>query len=81
MRLRSKRSSLPRLYRSHFCPAAPLLAATQDDLKSVLDRLNVAAANFHSTSADFEFDSIQTDPIPDTDVQKGVVYYERKMAP
>jgi outer membrane lipoprotein-sorting protein len=58
------------------CRAA--LAATQDDLKSVLDRLNVAAANFHSTSADFEFDSIQTDPIPDTDVQKGVVYYERK---
>jgi outer membrane lipoprotein-sorting protein len=58
------------------CRAAE--AATQDDLKSVLDRLNAAALNFHSTSADFEFDSIQTDPIPDTDVQKGVVNYERK---
>jgi outer membrane lipoprotein-sorting protein len=58
------------------CRAAE--AETQDDLKSVLDRLNAAALNFHSTSADFEFDSIQTDPIPDTDVQKGVVNYERK---
>jgi outer membrane lipoprotein-sorting protein len=54
------------------------IAAPQDDLKSVLDRLNVSAANFRSTSADVEFDTIETDPIPDTDVQKGVVYYDRK---
>jgi outer membrane lipoprotein-sorting protein len=53
-----------------------LLAA--EDLQSVLHQLDVAAANFRTTAADFEFDSIQTDPIPDTDVQKGVVYYERK---
>ncbi|HEY1901410.1 MAG TPA: hypothetical protein VGG56_03205 [Terracidiphilus sp.] len=57
--------------------AAPSPAA-QDDLKSVLDRLNVSAANFRSTSADVEFDTIETDPVPDTDMQKGVVYYERK---
>jgi len=61
-----------------FIPARAVLAAPQDDLKSVLDRLNVAAANFHSTSADVEFDTIETEPVPDTDVQKGVVYYDRK---
>jgi outer membrane lipoprotein-sorting protein len=44
----------------------------------VLRKLDAAAANFHSTSADFEFDSVETDPIPDKDVQKGTVYYERK---
>jgi len=48
------------------------------DLESVLHRLDTAAANFHSTTADFEFVSVQTDPIPDKDVQKGTVYYERK---
>ncbi len=57
----------------------PLRAASAaDDLQSVLHRLDVAAAKFHTTTADFEFDSIQTDPIPDKDVQKGTVYYERK---
>jgi len=59
-------------------PGRAATAAPQDDLKSVLDRLNVSAANFHSTSADVEFDTIETDPVPDTDVQKGVVYYDRK---
>jgi outer membrane lipoprotein-sorting protein len=54
------------------------LAATQDDLKSVLERLNVSAAGFHSTSADVEFDNIETDPIPETDIQKGAVYYNRR---
>jgi outer membrane lipoprotein-sorting protein len=49
-----------------------------DDLQSVLHQLDVAAANFRTTTAEFEFDSIQTDPIPDTDVQKGTVYYERR---
>ena len=53
-------------------------AFAADDLQSVLHKLDVAAANFHSTSAEFEFDSVQTDPVPDKDIQKGVVYYERK---
>jgi len=57
-------------------PGRALFAA--DKLQTVLQQLDVAAANFHSTTADFEFDSIQTDPVPDKDVQKGVVYYERK---
>ena len=52
-------------------------AAHGDDLQSVLRQLDAAAASFHTTTADFEFDSLQTDPIPDKDVQKGIVYYER----
>jgi outer membrane lipoprotein-sorting protein len=55
-------------------PAAP----DEKEKEKVLRRLDEAAKNFRSTSADFEFDSIQTDPIPDKDVQKGTVYYERK---
>jgi outer membrane lipoprotein-sorting protein len=61
-----------------FMSARAATATPQDDLKGILDRLNVSAANFRSTSADVEFDNIQTDPIPDTDKQKGVVYYDRK---
>jgi outer membrane lipoprotein-sorting protein len=59
-------------------PGCTALAATQDDLKTVLGRLDVSAANFHSVSAQVEFDNIETDPVPETDVQKGVVYYDRK---
>lgn len=55
----------------------PQKAAAQD-LKTVLAKLDAAAANFHSISADVEFDSIQTDPVPNKEVQKGTVYYERK---
>ncbi|SPE30670.1 conserved exported hypothetical protein [Candidatus Sulfotelmatomonas gaucii] len=56
----------------------PARSAFADDLKSVLQKLDVAAKNFHTTTADVEFDTIQTDPIPDTDVQTGIAYYERK---
>jgi outer membrane lipoprotein-sorting protein len=57
-------------------PITPTLAA--QDLQSVLAKLDAASASFHSTIANFEFDSTQTDPVPDTDVQKGIVYYDRK---
>jgi outer membrane lipoprotein-sorting protein len=56
-------------------PARAAFAA--DDLDKVLRKLDVAAANFHTTAADFKFDDIDTDPVPDDDVQTGVVYYER----
>jgi outer membrane lipoprotein-sorting protein len=59
-------------------PARAALAAPQDDLKGVLDRLNAAAVNFHTMSADVEFDDITTEPIYDKDEFKGVVYYDRK---
>jgi outer membrane lipoprotein-sorting protein len=52
-------------------------AFAADDLQAVLARLDAAAERFKSTTADFEFDSIQTDPIPDKDVQKGTIYFER----
>ncbi|MGA2851041.1 MAG: outer-membrane lipoprotein carrier protein LolA [Terracidiphilus sp.] len=59
-------------------PGSRAFAAPADDLTSVLHRLDLAATKFQSTSANFEFDTITTYPVPDTDVQKGVVYYDRK---
>lgn len=56
---------------------APALVRA-DDLNSVLRKLDAAAANFHSTSADFKAISEMTDPIPETEVQTGTAYYERK---
>ena len=56
-------------------PARSAFAA--DDLQTVLRKLDAASANFRSTSADFEFDTVMTVPIFDKDVQKGVVYYKR----
>jgi outer membrane lipoprotein-sorting protein len=53
-------------------------ASPADEKDRVLRKLDAAAANFRSTSADFQFDSVQTDPVPVTDTQKGTVYYERK---
>ena len=58
--------------------AGRILEAQTETKEQVLSRLDGAAANFHSTSADVEFDTIETEPIPDTDVQKGVFYYDRK---
>jgi outer membrane lipoprotein-sorting protein len=58
--------------------AASATPAEEKAKDAVLRRLDIAAANFHSTSADFEFDAVETEPIPDKDVQKGTVYYERK---
>ena len=78
MRLRLRPSVVAVVLLLAILPGRTALAATQDDLKSVLDRLNVSAANFHSVSANVEFDNVETDPIPETDVQKGVVYYDRK---
>lgn len=62
--------------------AATLHAATptkeeKEKLDKVLRLLDEASKNFHSCSADFEYDTVQTDPVPDTDRQKGTVYYER----
>jgi outer membrane lipoprotein-sorting protein len=52
-------------------------ASSSDDANRVLRKLDETAKHFHSTTADFQFDSVQTDPIPETDVQKGTVYYQR----
>jgi len=58
-----------------FLPAHAAFAA--GDLKATLAKLDAAAAHFHTSSAVFEFDSVQTDPVPDKDVQTGMVYYKR----
>jgi outer membrane lipoprotein-sorting protein len=52
-------------------------ALAADDKERVLRKLDAAAASFHSTSADFQFDAVTKDPIEDIDTQKGTVYYER----
>jgi hypothetical protein len=57
-------------------PARAAFAA--DDLKSVLAKLDAAAKQFRTTSADFVIDAEMTDPVPDTDIQKGVIYYQRE---
>ncbi|MDE3149207.1 MAG: outer membrane lipoprotein carrier protein LolA [Acidobacteriota bacterium] len=53
-------------------------AFAADDLQSVLHKLDQAAAGFRSASADFEFDSVTTEPVADKTIQKGTIYYERK---
>jgi outer membrane lipoprotein-sorting protein len=47
-------------------------------LQDVLAKLNESAKSFRNATADFEFDTNQTEPVPDTDVLKGVAYYERR---
>ena len=51
--------------------------ARAEDLNGVLTKLDAAARNFRSTSAQVEADTIQKDPIPNTDVMLGMAYYER----
>jgi outer membrane lipoprotein-sorting protein len=55
-------------------PAAP----EEKEKERVLRRLDEAAKSFRSTSADFEFDSVETDPIYEKNVQTGKVYFERQ---
>ena len=55
----------------------PVSSLKAQDLKTVLGKLDAAAANFRTTSAGFQFDSYQTDPVPDKTTQKGTIYYER----
>lgn len=59
-------------------PGRTARAADDLQLQRVLRELDAAAANFHSTTANFEFDSYQTDPFPEKETQKGTAYYERK---
>lgn len=76
MRHFSGRFFLAGLFALLLLPAHAAFAA--GNLKATLARLDAAAAKFHSTSADFTFQSVQTEPVPDTEIQKGVVYYQRE---
>jgi hypothetical protein len=73
MRLRSNAILLTVL----FAALTPISALRAEDLDGVLAKLDAAARNFRTTTASFEFDTVQTDPIPDTDTQTGTVYYQR----
>ena len=53
-------------------------AFAADDKERVLRKLDVAATNFHTTSAEFQFDTITTEPVEEKDTQKGIIYFERK---
>jgi outer membrane lipoprotein-sorting protein len=57
---------------------APLPRLRAQDLKSVLAQLDAAAAKFQKASADLEYQNVMTDPVPDTEIQKGSIYYLRK---
>ena len=59
-----------------FLPFRPA-QAEDPALGAVLAKLDAAAQDFHTTTANFEFDNIQTDPIPDTDRMTGITYYDR----
>ncbi|MGD1106272.1 MAG: hypothetical protein ABR865_04445 [Terracidiphilus sp.] len=73
MHLRSK-SILLTVLTAALLPVPP---ARADELASVLAKLDAAARDFHTTTATFEFDTIQTDPIPDKDLLTGTAYYNR----
>jgi len=80
--MRTRTTKYPRLKALLLASAAllfamPLPHLAGQDLKTVLSKLDTAAANFHTVSADFQFDSIVTDPVPDKTIQKGSVYYSR----
>jgi outer membrane lipoprotein-sorting protein len=56
-----------------FTPAPPPEAC---ELECVLKKMDEAAANFHTTQADFVWDQYQK-VVDETDTQKGTVYYRR----
>jgi outer membrane lipoprotein-sorting protein len=58
-----------------------LLASTSalaaDNAARVLRELDLAAVKFKNVAADFEWQTVQTTPIPDTETQSGTIYFER----
>ncbi len=74
MHLRSKSVLIP----VFVAALMPISALRAEDLAGVLAKLDAAATNFHTTTASFEFDTVQTDPIPDTDKLTGTAYYQRQ---
>lgn len=54
------------------------IALAADDLNSALRRLDVAAAKFKSAEAEIAWDNVQTQPIPDDDIQLGSAIFQRK---
>lgn len=59
------------------CAAVLPARAADPQTERVLHRLDAAAKNFHTATAEFQFDSVETDPLPDKDIQRGRIYYQR----
>jgi outer membrane lipoprotein-sorting protein len=58
------------------CGFTPAPTPEACELECVLKKMDEAAANFHTTQADFEWDQYQK-VVDETDTQKGTVYYRR----
>ncbi|WP_263356488.1 LolA family protein [Acidicapsa ligni] len=62
-----------------FVPVAAVVPAYgADDLQMVLAKLDSASLKFKSAAADITWSNVQTEPIPDKDVQAGTAQFERK---
>lgn len=61
---------------SLLCGFAPQTKPETCSLECVLEKMDEAAANFHSTQADFVWEQYQK-VVDETDTQKGTVYYRR----
>jgi outer membrane lipoprotein-sorting protein len=57
-------------------PKAPQQPADSDSLDAVLKKMDVAAASFRTTQADFVWEQYQK-VVDETDTQEGTVYYRR----
>ena len=55
----------------------PAGLAAQENLESVLTRMDKAAADFRTAQADFSWDQYQA-VVQETDVQKGTIYFRRQ---
>ena len=56
---------------------APQKSADSGALDAVLQKMDAVAANFHTTQADFEWDTYEKVIDEVDDVEKGVIYYRR----
>jgi outer membrane lipoprotein-sorting protein len=52
-------------------------ALVAEDLSRVLRELTAAALKFRTATADFEWRTDQTEPVPDTETQAGTIYFSR----
>ncbi len=73
--MHSSKFAIAALFALALLPARAAFAS--GDLAATLSKLDAAAARFHTTSADFQFDTVQTQPVPDTETQTGIIYYLR----
>jgi hypothetical protein len=57
--------------------ATSTTALAADDTARVLRELDSAAGKFKNATADFVWQTVQTEPVPDTETQSGTIYFKR----